>query len=191
MPLVLVETIVPGVRTAATRSNEAALDVEVFGDGFDDPIAIAQAAEIVFEIAGRDQRLGGIGEETDGPLFGGVLDAGERGGVALGLIGKDNVEQIDRISGIGKMGGDARTHGSGAQNRDTAKGLERHASPLLGEFQSLNNHFVGAHAAFDHDIRLESAAVAVQHGASRWRCPGWLTWRRCCRRHPDLACDLP
>ncbi len=89
-------------------------------------------AEIVFEIAGRDQRLCGVGEESNGPLFGGVLDAGERGGISFGLIGKDDIEQVHRVSGVGKMGRDARTHGSGAQNRDTAKGLERHASPLLG-----------------------------------------------------------
>ncbi len=37
-PEVFDVTIVPGLRTVSTRSEKAALDFQIFGDGFDDPI---------------------------------------------------------------------------------------------------------------------------------------------------------
>ena len=51
MPLVLVERIVPGVRTAATRSNKLRLISRFFGDRFHNPIAVAQPSQIVLEVA--------------------------------------------------------------------------------------------------------------------------------------------
>ena len=51
----------------------------------------------------------------------GVLQAGQRGGVAVGLPGRDDVQQFHRKSGIGKVGGDSRPHSPGAQDSDTAK----------------------------------------------------------------------
>ncbi len=99
---------------------ERAFDFEIFGDGFEDPLAASDAAEIVFEVAGGDEILGGLGEEADGPLFGGALDAGESSGVALRFIGEDDVEEIDRETGVGKVGCDARPHGPGTQNGNTA-----------------------------------------------------------------------
>ncbi len=56
---------------------EGALDFEILGDGLNDPFAASDAAEIVFEVAGSDERFGGVREEGDGALFGGALDAGE------------------------------------------------------------------------------------------------------------------
>ena len=47
----------------------------------------ASACEIVLEVAGLDQRGLVVGEESAGPLLGGVLDAFQRGGVAVGLAG--------------------------------------------------------------------------------------------------------
>ena len=61
MPLVLVERMVPGVRRLATLRQQAALDVEILGDGFDDPVAVRDVFQIVFEITRRDEfrsRLG-------------------------------------------------------------------------------------------------------------------------------------
>jgi len=75
--------------------------------------------------AGRDQRFRGIGEEPGRPLLSGALNTGQRRGVPLGLIGKNNVEEIYRITGIGEMGRDSRPHGSGAQHRNTAKWLHQ------------------------------------------------------------------
>ena len=33
----------PGARTAATSTPELALDLQILGDGFDDPVALANA----------------------------------------------------------------------------------------------------------------------------------------------------
>ena len=44
-----------------------------------------------------------------------------RGGIAVRLVGQDDVEQVHRESGVGEMGRDARAHGSGSEHGDTAK----------------------------------------------------------------------
>ena len=41
MPLVLVERMVPGLRCVSTFVEQRALDLQVLGDGFDDPVAVA------------------------------------------------------------------------------------------------------------------------------------------------------
>ena len=41
---------------------------------------------------------------------------------SVGLIGKDDIEQNGRNAGVGEMRGDARTHGSGAENGNTTNG---------------------------------------------------------------------
>ena len=51
MPLVLVEKMEPGLRCF----DQGALDLQLFGDGFHDPIAVAYLGEVVFEIAGCDE----------------------------------------------------------------------------------------------------------------------------------------
>ena len=55
MPLVLVETMAFGLRSVFDLVPEAALDVEILGDGFDDPVAIGDFIEVVFEVAGGDE----------------------------------------------------------------------------------------------------------------------------------------
>ena len=110
-----------GAAHGGDAREQVAFDLQVFGHGFDDPLALAQAAEIVFEVAGRDEPGGGGGEKTYRPLFGGGVDAGEGGRIARGLAGDHDVQQVHGESGVGKVGGDARPHGPGAEDSDTTK----------------------------------------------------------------------
>src|SRR5205085_3987729 len=77
--------------------------------------------EVVLEVAGRDQRSRVRGEEAAGLLLQGGVDPGQRGGIALRLVRENDIEQKRRNSGIGEVGGDARPHGSGAQDGNTAE----------------------------------------------------------------------
>ena len=106
-------------------AEQAALDLQVLGHRFDDPVAVAQLRQVVFEVARRDQGRGGGREERARLLLQGVLDAGQRGGVPVGLIGQNDIEQERRDAGVGEMGGNARPHGAGAQHGDAAKRLHR------------------------------------------------------------------
>ena len=48
---------------------EVALGVEVFDDGFDDPVAFGDQVEVVFEVAGQDEGGLVVGEEAAGALL--------------------------------------------------------------------------------------------------------------------------
>ena len=79
-----------------------ALDGEVFGDGFDDPIAIADVSQIVVETAGGQER-GGIGrEEGPGILLRRGFDASFRIGGSSGQAGAPELQRWrnGRRSGI-------------------------------------------------------------------------------------------
>ncbi len=67
---------------------EHALGVQVFDDSFDNPVAFGELVEIVLEITGLDQRGFLVGKEPAWALFQGVLNALQRGSVALGLTGE-------------------------------------------------------------------------------------------------------
>ena len=54
-PLVLVVTMVPGLRTASTFFQQRAFDVEILDDGFNDPIDLGELVEVVFKVADRNQ----------------------------------------------------------------------------------------------------------------------------------------
>ncbi len=99
---------------------QRAFDVEILRHGFDDPLAAADAAQIVLEIPRRDQGLGGIGEKGHGPLLGCIFDSGQRRGVPLGLVGQHDIQKVHGKPGIGEVGGDARAHSARPQDRDTA-----------------------------------------------------------------------
>ena len=43
----------------------------------------------------------------------------ERGGVAIRLVGKNDVEQERRDARVGEVGGDARAHGAGSEHGNT------------------------------------------------------------------------
>jgi len=84
-------------------------------------------AEVIFEIAGGDQDAGEVCEE--GPS--GVPDALEGGGIAVGLAGKNDVQQQRGNGGIGEVGRNARAHSPGAQNGDTSDGAHGNDSARL------------------------------------------------------------
>ena len=86
-----------------------ALDFEALGDGLNDPVAGSQSGQVVIEVAYGDQRrsLGGI--ERGGLAFDGRIQT------ALGR-GVGEVQQEYRDLRIGKVSGDSRAHGTGAEN---------------------------------------------------------------------------
>ena len=88
---------------------EVALDFEALGDGLNDPVAGSQSGQVVIEVAYGDQRrsLGGI--ERGGLAFDGRIQT------ALGR-GVGEVQQEYRDLRIGKVSGDSRAHGTGAEN---------------------------------------------------------------------------
>ena len=122
----------PGRRCGGDAIAGAALDFEIFGDGFDDPVGFGAPGEIVFEIADGDARgVGGREEGGGARLEGGVqagaddaiADAGigerEAAGLFLGgELGGDDVQQPAGHAGVGQMRGDARAHGAGAEDGD-------------------------------------------------------------------------
>ena len=126
-------TMVPGRRCAGDRLQQAALDFEIFGDGFDDPIGLGAPGEIVVEIADGDAGGGGGREEGGGARLEGGFEAGandaiadarvgerEAAGLFLGSeLGRDDVEQPAGDAGVGQMSGDAGAHGAGAEDGDT------------------------------------------------------------------------
>ena len=140
-PLVLVVRMAPGRRCCCDLVEQGALDVEVLGDGFDDPVAVGDEGEVVVEVAEGDEAGGVGGEEGRGLGFLQAVEGGEDEFVALGLwrvgggAGRDDVEQDYGQAGVGDVRGDARAHGSGSEDGDLANltGLERAGGAALLE----------------------------------------------------------
>ncbi len=115
-----------GAAMDADTFEEGALDVEVFGDDLDDPVAVGDEAQVVVEVADSEE-AGGVGG-VEGGGFGLLegFEGGEDDLVALvpggvgGGSGRDDVEQDDGEAGVGDVGGDARAHGAGAEDGDLA-----------------------------------------------------------------------
>src|SRR5258708_35140680 len=101
---------------------EFTLGVEIFDDGFDNPVAVFELMEVIFEIARRDQRWFFVREKTGRPLLDRVFDALERGRVAIRLIGYNDVQKKNGYARVGKMRGNARSHGARAKHADTTNG---------------------------------------------------------------------
>ena len=133
MPLVLVERIEPGVRSAADLAEQVALDLQILGDRFDDPVAAAKSPRSSSKLPGVI-RLAASREEGAGLLLRGGLDPLQSRRVAVRLIGQNDVEQERREAGIGEVGRDPRPHGSGAKNRHTAKWFHLKCFSPTGEF---------------------------------------------------------
>ena len=115
-----------GLANLLDLAQQAALDLEIFDDGFDDPVDIGELVEIVLEVADGDQarerglkESGGLG--LDGGFQSGGGDAVARGAVG---VGRHDVEQIRRNTGVGQVCGDAGAHGARAQNGDSLNPLQ-------------------------------------------------------------------
>ncbi len=125
-------TIAPGRRCASHFLQQAALDGEIFGHGFDDPVGLGAPREIVFEIADGDAAGRRGREERGGARFLGGFEAGADDAVAnagvgerkaagfflRGELGGHDVEQPAVHAGVGQVSGDAGAHGSGAEYGD-------------------------------------------------------------------------
>src|SRR4029077_11742410 len=113
-----------GTRLAEFRDTgkELALDFETFGDDFDNPIGFGDAGEIVFEIADGDFFGESRGEKRGGAGFFGGFETSADDFVAIGErgagleVGRDDVEEDARKTGIGEMRGDASAHGAGTED---------------------------------------------------------------------------
>ena len=103
-------------------AQQGAFEVEIFDDGFDDPVDFGEFFQIIVEVADGDEagerRIhegGGLGFfcgiESGGGDF--VAYRWRRGG--WDICGND-IEQIARDAGVGEVRGDARAHGSGAED---------------------------------------------------------------------------
>ena len=63
--------------------EQRSFDFEIFGDGFDDPIALGELGQIVVEVAGSDQRGERGLEECGGLGFGERVESGFAGELPL------------------------------------------------------------------------------------------------------------
>ena len=110
-----------GLANRFDLAQQAALDLQVFDDGFDDPVDLGELLEIVLKVADGDQaRERGL-EEGGGLRLHGSFQTGGGNAVARGTVGvgRNDVEQIRRNTGIGQVRGDAGAHGARAQNGDS------------------------------------------------------------------------
>ena len=119
-----------GAANGGDAIEELALDFEIFGDGFDDPIGFGAPGEIVVEIADGDARGDRGREEGGGAGFEGGVQAGaddaiadagvgQREAASLflgGELGRDDVQQPARHAGVGQMRGDSGAHGASAED---------------------------------------------------------------------------
>jgi hypothetical protein len=104
--------------------EQRSLDLQVFCDGFDDPVGLGAELQVVFKIAGDDALLQPFVEKRRGAGFRGggqarannaVADLGACQGKAARFFrgaqfGRDNIEQRAPDAGVGHVRGDARTH---------------------------------------------------------------------------------
>ena len=121
----------PGLADGFDAGEEAALDFQIFGDGFDDPVRLAAPGDVVFKITGSDQARVVGREECGGTRFFGGFQAGEDDAIAHGAAfqrqtfalfrgseaGGNDVQQVARDAGVRQMRGDARAHRTCSQNR--------------------------------------------------------------------------
>jgi hypothetical protein len=111
-----------GLAELRKTREEFALDIEVFGDDFDDPIGFGDAGEVVFEIANGDFFGQRRGEKSGGAgLFCGFEASADDfvsiGGRGVRLeIGRNDIEKDAGQAGVGEMGGDTSTHGASSED---------------------------------------------------------------------------
>ncbi len=109
-----------GLADGVDLAEEFALEVEVFDDGFDDPVDFGELLEVVFEVADGDQAIerrlhegGGLG--FDGGFFSGGGELVARRAVG---VRRNDVEQVRGNTGVGQVRGDAGAHRARAQDGD-------------------------------------------------------------------------
>jgi len=111
-----------GLANSFHFTEKRALQVEIFDDGFDDPVDFGELFQIIFKVADRDQAGERRVHESGGLRFfcgfetgGGDFISCKCAGAGWDIAGND-IEQVARDAGVGEVGGDAGTHGSGAED---------------------------------------------------------------------------
>ena len=125
-PLVLVVTIVPGLRMASTLLQQRPLDLEILDHRFDDPVHFAslRSSSKLPTVTSR---------ASHGSKKAAGLDFFAASSPAAAILfrvrairsRRNDIEQIAGHSGIGKMRGDACAHGSGAKNSNFVDAFHR------------------------------------------------------------------
>ena len=121
-----------GLANLRDAREQRALDFEIFGDDFDDPVGLGAKFQIVFKIAGDDaifeaarEKCGGLGLDGGGKAR--ANDAVANIGICQGQpallllggqLGRRDIQQRAPDAGIGDVRGNARAHGARAQNHD-------------------------------------------------------------------------
>ena len=104
-----------GLAELRHAGKQVALDVEIFGDDFDDPVGVFATRQVVFKIADGDFFRQRGGKKSGGLGFLCGIETGTHDFVAIflgaGLLARrHDVQQQHRQAGVGKMRGDARAH---------------------------------------------------------------------------------
>ncbi len=114
-------------------AQQAALDLEVFHHGLDDPVHVSQLLQIVFEVADGDQPGQRRLEKRGRPGLDRSFQSGGGETVAHRTvrIGRDDVQKVGGNTGIGQVRGDAGAHGARAQNGDFLNSFLHEMFPAL------------------------------------------------------------
>ena len=120
--------------------EEIALDGHVLLDDLDDPVDLAQALEVVRQVADLDEGCGGVVEEEGRARGQRLVEAALRPAVARGAVAAfgvrqvrgDDVEQDDADAARGEVGGDAAAHDACAEHRDFSDLSGHLAAPSVG-----------------------------------------------------------
>ena len=92
------------------------LDVRAFQHRLNDPIAIGQFPQIVFQVAGFDQPCGAVMHERGGFRFAQPCHRTFRQHIPVVGAVRNDIEQHHGHAGIGDLGGNTRPHRSGADH---------------------------------------------------------------------------
>src|SRR5271166_1777357 len=95
---------------------ERLLDVEALDHRLDDPVAIGEETEMIFDVACGHEFGGGLAHEGRRIGLEQFRHRAFGDGAAVWIILGDDVEEQDRDAGVGDMGGDARAHHAGADD---------------------------------------------------------------------------
>ena len=141
-----------GLADLRDAREQRALDLEIFGDDFDNPVRVGAKFQVVFEVAGNDAILEAAREKCGRPGLHGCAKAcadntvtnfrAREGQPALLLFGRKvrrrDVQERARHPGIGDVRGDARAHGARAQDHDLFNRSLDHICYVRPETYALN-----------------------------------------------------
>jgi hypothetical protein len=100
--------------------EQGSFDGQIFCHCFDDPVAVGQLGQIVLEVAGSDERGQRGFIECGWFCLGQGGERGLRQAASIAIASRNQVKKERGDSCVGKVSGDARTHGSGAQHGGAA-----------------------------------------------------------------------